>query len=281
MYDNLITTLHFPSRDDAGPPPAYAGRMIRLRDERLHIGHFVVELPDDVHWSSEMFDIFGVAPRTGTLKLADVIAPFDPEDRVRFGDLIRSSLKDRKGYHAKLRVRHPDGDIRLVETVGDVVVEDGRLAAVIGLVRDITTTAGAPMATTELDRMRALIEAMPTPALLTDHEMRILACSEMWAKSHGVTAAQVIGQDVLKVVHKAPVGWSLEHDKVLGGKTVETERLFHNPATGRPAKSMCSVIPWVVADGSIRGAITVIGWAEFAYASKEIAAFVKTQRLRA
>jgi PAS domain S-box-containing protein len=281
VYDDLITTLHFPSRDEAGPAMDYAGRMIRLKDERLHIGHFVVALPDEVHWSAEMFDIFGVPHRPGPLRLADVIEPFDSEDRVRLGELIRTSLRDRKGYHAKLRVRHPDGDLRLVETVGDVVVEDGRLAAVVGLLRDITSSAAAPMAGSDLERMRALIEAMPTPALLTDHEMRILACSDMWAKSHGVIASQVLGQDVLKVVHKAPVGWSLEHEKVLGGKAVTTDRMFHNPATGRPAKCMCSVLPWVVGDGTIRGAITIIGWSDFAYASKEIAAYVKAQRIRA
>lgn len=282
MYDDLVTSLHFSSPDDdfvATPP--HVGRLMRLGDERFHVGHFVLSLPEDVQWSSEMFDICGLPRQAGMLRLADFVEPFDGTDRLTLADLIRTSLLERQGFQARLRVRRPDDEVRLVEIVGDVVVDGGRLVAIVGLMRDITGQASPPVATSELERMRVLIEAMPVPALLTDPEMRILACSETWAKSHGVIAAQVIGQDVLKAVHKAPVGWSLEHEKVLAGRTVETERTFHNPASGRPSKCACALTPWVVDDGTIRGVITIIGWSDFAYASKEIAAFVKTQRLRA
>lgn len=280
MFEELISTLHFPSVGNGTAMPAsplvdHAARIMVLRDERFHIGHFVVKMPDEVHWSPEMYEICGVTHRSSPLTLADVISPFEGEDRARLAEAVAEALKHRKGFQGTLRVRRADGELRLVETVGDVVVEDGHLAAVVGLMRDVTEVTRGPAPAEESSRMKALVEAMPVPAVLTDRTMRIVACSDLWSKSHGVPRNEAIGKDLVEAVEKAPVGWALEHEKVVAGKTITTERTFHNPTTGRPVRCPTTLCPWRAEDGAVQGVLTMIGWSEFAFASKEVANHVR------
>jgi hypothetical protein len=272
VFDDHVRGDHFVSSNVPlpGAGGGYAARIMRLRDERFHIGHFLIEMPDQVSWSPEMFKICGLPPREGPLSLKDIVGVFDIADREKLAKLIAESLKDRKGFHATLRIRNID-DLRLVEVVGDVIETDGRLAAIVGLMRDVTHIANQYAPTNELQRMTAIVEAMPCPAVLTDTSMRILAYCDVWARSHGISGKAAIGKDLVAAVEKAPVGWGLEHDKVVSGKTVTSDRVFHSPASGRPVNCPTMLTPWVDGEGTIRGVLTVIGWSEFAFASKEIA----------
>jgi len=270
LFEDRVSSLHFRSAGELGGLPDYTGRLTQLRDERFHIGHFIVRLPDEVQWSPEMFEICGLPPRAGPLSLVDVIEPFDGEDRAKLADLIKESLTDRLGYQATLRLRRPDGTVRLVEVVGDVVVAGGSLTALVGLMRDVTSAAHPEEERPHQDPIRRIIESMPVPALLTDPQMRILAHSEPWARSHGI-ARNVIGEDLVSAVYKAPPGWALEHARAVAGERVTAERLFYNPATNRPAKCITTLTPWIDRGGATRGVVTVIGGSDFTFASKDIA----------
>jgi PAS domain-containing protein len=282
MFEDQVTALNFPSPPKTGADlPEHAERIVRLCDERLRIGHFVIHLPDEVRWSPQMFEITGVPFRTGALKLEDMIEPFDGTDRIRLAEVVTTALKDRKGFQATLRLRRPDGSLRLVECVGDVTHDAGHLEAIVGVLREVEWRQAGPRGSVaDLDQLKATVQAMPVPALLTDTEMHILAFSDLWAKSHGITSRDVVGKDVLEVVHRAPAGWALEHAKVVAGHPSTTERMFHDPATNRPMKCMTSLTPWRQADGAVAAVITIIGWSEFGFASKEIATFVKNRPLR-
>lgn len=280
MFDDQIAISQFPSLTISGPAPEYADRIMWLRDARFHIGHFVFRMPDEVHWSPEVFEICGLPVKHGPLGLEDVFSVFDSDDRARLAELLAQALRGKTGYQATLRLRRPDGEVRLVETVGDVVLEDGHLTAVVGLMRDVTDVPRPTAPMGETDRIKTVIEAMPVPAVLTDRQMRIVACSDTWCKSHGVSRADAIGKDLVQAVEKAPVGWALEHEKVVAGKAASTERQFVNPTTGRPVRCQTTLTPWVGEDGMVQGVITVVGWSEFAFASKEVAALVRRKNGR-
>ena len=279
MFEDLVQGDHFHSTSGPlhGCGMRYADRVMRLWDERFHIGQFVLELPDRVAWTPEVFDIFGLQHREGHLSLADLVGAFEPEDRQRLVVLIAGSLRDRKGFHATLRVRQPGGEVRLAELACDVITNDGRLGAMVGLVRDVTRTVAQAPPQGEAERMGAIVAVMPVPAVLTDTSMRIVACSDVWARSHGVLGRNVRGLELIAAVDKAPVGWALEHDKVLGGKTITTERTYHSPASGRPLVCPTTLVPWVDSQGTVCGVLTMIGWSEFAFASKEIAILARKQ----
>ena len=76
MFDDHVRGDYFVSTTSPLPGgcAAFADRIMRLRDERFHIGHFVIEMPDRVFWSPEMFKICGLPPRDGSLSNTSKIA---------------------------------------------------------------------------------------------------------------------------------------------------------------------------------------------------------------
>jgi PAS domain-containing protein len=227
-----------------------------------------------------MYEITGRPPQATGLGLADLIEPFEGVDRIRFAEIVGHSLREKTGYQTVLRLRRPDGTLHRVEVAGDVMVDGEQLLGFVGLMREVSQSDSVAPSGDNLERAGALVKAMPIPAVLTDPDMRVLAFSNLWARSHGVASGEIVGHDLIEVVPRAPVGWALEHAKVVAGQTIIGDRTFHNPLTGRPVKSMANLCPWYGEDGAVQAVITMIGWSDLIYATKEIAAAMKGRVVR-
>lgn len=243
-------------------------------DRRLGIGLFDLDLAtQSIRWSPTVFDIYGLPYASKAVSLEQALAPLVVEDRTRVAALMMQSIKHRTSYHMELHLRRPDGETRLVEVATDPVEKDDRVVALVGGIRDISARgASTTSSSDQWIQASELVSHWPVPAILIDRQMKIVACSDLWLKSHGLGPRKaVLGADLIEIVPGAPVGWALEHDRVLAGHTVQTERVFHNPVTRRPVPCRTTISPWRSMEGAVVGTLTVIGWSEFSYSSRDLA----------
>ena len=90
-----------------------------------------------VEWSDGVRDIHGVDEEYEPT-LSRTIGFYHPDDRETIREAVERAVDDGEGYDLRLRIAREDGTQRHVRTVGDPVVEDGRVVHVHGVIGDVT-----------------------------------------------------------------------------------------------------------------------------------------------
>lgn len=92
-----------------------------------------------LHWSDEVYRIFGYAPQSFPATYEGFLARVHPEDRALVVAAVDQALHTRGHYDAEHRLVRPDGTYRIVREQGEVTCdEEGRPVSMIGTVHDIT-----------------------------------------------------------------------------------------------------------------------------------------------
>ncbi|HUK17250.1 MAG TPA: PAS domain S-box protein [Bryobacteraceae bacterium] len=123
-----------------------ARELLREREERLksaerlvHVGYWHRDLESNqVVWSEGCCRIFG-QPRDYTPTYESFLQAVVPQDRERMERWTRDRSADRSGNTTEFRIARPDGDVRTVLSVSDVLRdEDGLPVRVFGALQDVT-----------------------------------------------------------------------------------------------------------------------------------------------
>lgn len=122
------------------------GRLNRVKamlveaEEITHLGSWEWDIHSNrVHWSDELFRIYGLEPRSLQITLEGFLDRVHPDDRhlcqTRIGEAATSGLPFRFDH----RVLRPDGAIRVLEARGRVVTDsDGKPVRMYGTGFDVT-----------------------------------------------------------------------------------------------------------------------------------------------
>lgn len=114
---------------------------MRLKNaERLaHVGHWSWDLTSNqVIWSEECFRIFG-RPTDDQPNYEEFLKAVLPQDRELVERAKRERLTEKSGTSIEYRIARPDGDVRVVRSVSEVVLDDeNRPVRIFGAVQDIT-----------------------------------------------------------------------------------------------------------------------------------------------
>jgi PAS domain S-box-containing protein len=173
----------------------------RLKDaERIaHLGHWQWDLKNgQVIWSEGCYRVFAqprdfIPTREGVLQLVL------PRDRERIERGTRKRLAEKKGGSIEFRIVRPDGEIRTVQSVSEVVLgEDGQPAYVFGTCQDITDVRHAQ----EESFARQKLESVGTLASGIAHDFNnilggVVATAEL---AQADCAAGSYPEDELKVI---------------------------------------------------------------------------------
>ncbi|HYH41092.1 MAG TPA: PAS domain-containing protein, partial [Burkholderiales bacterium] len=90
-------------------------------------------------WSDELYRIHGVDPRTFAVSYAALIKLVHPMDRAAWVDVVSSSLNSGKPFATEFRILRPDGAVRYLRTLGEVIRDtSGRPLRMLWSVLDIT-----------------------------------------------------------------------------------------------------------------------------------------------
>lgn len=114
----------------------------RLREAQriAHLGNWEWNIPsNELHWSDEIYSIFGLAPREFGATYEAFLDRVHPADRSRVDQAVRESLEFGKPYGVEHRVVRPDGEHRVVREQGELFRDDGgKPVRMVGTVQDIT-----------------------------------------------------------------------------------------------------------------------------------------------
>lgn len=109
-----------------------------------------------VSWSDELYRIYGHEPRSRPVTLELFLASLHPEDQVRIRGEIEAAIARKGRFTYRERIVRPDGSIRVLDTIGEVVVgADGEPTSLLGTCRDITEEHARALESERAERLQA------------------------------------------------------------------------------------------------------------------------------
>src|SRR5246500_1151613 len=104
-----------------------------------HLGYWVWDLEtNQVIWSEETYRIFGLTPQVGSMDIAIVGEMFYPDDREAVFRTAEEAIRSGTRADCEHRVVRPDGEIRLVHSLGDLKKDSEGRTQMFGTTQDIT-----------------------------------------------------------------------------------------------------------------------------------------------
>lgn len=132
--------------------------VLRQSEERLrnaqriaHLGSWSWDFTrEEMIWSDEIFRIFGLRPKEIRPTFSRLMDMVHPQDRDRVEALLQRSWEDQKGFHVEHRISLPNGVLRSVQQIGEIVRDAGGEAVRMdATMHDITERKQAEMAKSE------------------------------------------------------------------------------------------------------------------------------------
>jgi PAS domain S-box-containing protein len=164
-----------------------------------HLGYWVWELETDrVIWSEETYRIFGLMPQVDAFDIAKVNEMIHPDDREEVFRTAEEAVRSGTRVDYEHRLIRPDGEVRIVHSLGDLKkTSDGR-TQMFGTTQDITDRRRA-----EEDR-QALSSALEQSNAWLEEAQRVahvgywvwdlaadrLICSDEYYRIHGLSPSK-------------------------------------------------------------------------------------------
>ncbi|MDP1524383.1 MAG: response regulator [Rhodocyclaceae bacterium] len=178
-----------------------------------------------LEWSDEIFRLFGAEPQAFQPTYEGFIGYVHPQDRATLDAVVQKSLETKSEYSIEHRIRHADGEVRLVHERGRVELgEDGQPQAMIGTIQDITERKRAEQ---DLDLYRLMIEKSGDPVFLIDDDdgCRMIYVNEAAERHFGAPRAEIISwriPDWDPSFSYADLSRHVEEIKQIGNLTIES-----------------------------------------------------------
>jgi diguanylate cyclase (GGDEF)-like protein/PAS domain S-box-containing protein len=123
-----------------------------------------------VTWSDELYRIYGLQPGEFAATFEGYLERVHEKDRERVQATIGRALADHRPFVFEERVVRPNGNVRLLESQGEVQIDgDGQVIRMIGVCNDVTERRAAEGAAREAEeRFRSAFEYGPVGIALVD-----------------------------------------------------------------------------------------------------------------
>ena len=156
-----------------------------------------------VTWSDELYRIYGLEPGAFRASFEGYLELVHDDDRDRVQAIIGRALADHRPFFFQERVVRPDGEIRQLESQGEVVVDsDGAVTRMIGVCHDITERAAAIHAAHEAEeRFRSAFEHGPVGIALIDVRGRFIEVNRALCEITGYDEDGLLGTRAASISH--------------------------------------------------------------------------------
>jgi PAS domain S-box-containing protein len=143
---------------------------------------------DYIFWSDEMYRIAGMEPQSVRITLDRYREQVHPDDRERVGAIIEEALETWEPFSFEHRFLTVEGNVRSVQAVGEVIVEDGVVVRMLGTAQDITElrAAGEAVRISE-NRFRTVFEQFPFSIQIFAPDGHTVEVNEAWNRFFGMS----------------------------------------------------------------------------------------------
>ena len=115
---------------------------LELAQAIAHMGSWHWDLATGVvTWSDELYRIYGLAPRSRDITFEFFMSCIVPSERQRIQREIEQALQHHGRFTYRELITRPTGEVRTLDTIGEVSVRDGVVTGLMGTCRDITDEA--------------------------------------------------------------------------------------------------------------------------------------------
>jgi PAS domain S-box-containing protein len=123
-----------------------------------------------VRWSEEMYRILGLRHEESAASYELFLKAVHPEDRKRVAECIDRSLRENVPYSIEHRVIRPDGVVRFVHSLGEILLNaSGSIDRMVATIQDVTSRMDMEISIRESEkRFRTLFTGAPDAAFLAD-----------------------------------------------------------------------------------------------------------------
>ncbi|MHB1261065.1 MAG: sensor histidine kinase [Thermoplasmatota archaeon] len=211
-------------------------------------------------WSTELFRIYGLDPKTHVPTYPDYLTRVHPDDVERVKTATEAVFKDHKPYSHDERIRRTDGTWRNLHTWASAVLDDdGKLVSLLGVCQDITERVAAQGALQEsLERFRALADAAPIGIVHTSATGEVDYVNDKWRQITGVRDHRDV-EAMRKAVHPEdqPTMANLWRSCVKEGREFSADFRFVHP-DGAVRWTSTKAVPVRDANGAMTGFVSTV-----------------------
>jgi len=152
-----------------------------------HLGYWVWDLDSNrVIWSEETSRIFGLAPRVASMEIAAVSEMFHPDDREAIFRTAEEAIRSGTRADCEHRLVRPDGEVRVVHSLGDVKANSEGRTQMFGTTQDITDRKHAEderqSLASALQQSNARLEEAQLVAHIGHYEWNLIDSRVDWSK---------------------------------------------------------------------------------------------------
>lgn len=151
-------------------------RILRDAEGITHLGTWYWDVAEPhVHWSKELYNIYGLDPESHTPTYDDYLDRVHPDDVDRVKQAMERAMRDHEPFSHDERIRRADDQWRFLHTWGrPLLSEAGELEALLGVCMDITDRKNAELAVEDSQvRYRAVFDHSADALAILDRAGRV------------------------------------------------------------------------------------------------------------
>ncbi len=152
-----------------------------------------------VSWSDQLYGIYGITRDEFDGTINDFIRRIHPDDRPQVGANVAASLKSGTSFSHEERIVRPDGEVRRLQSVGEVIRDEkGTALRMLGVCLDVTERKRAESALRESEQSyRFLLKGVRDYAIyMLDTEGHVRSWSESAQRIKGYSEEDIVGRHV-------------------------------------------------------------------------------------
>ncbi len=157
----------------------------------------------ELTWTDEVYRIYGVERTSDPTVVTEAIAAYDPESATIIDAAFKRLVAEGEPYDLELGLIRVDGQRIWVRTIGQPLIEDGRVVRVGGNISDVSERKRAEQALRTSDQLfHSGFDHSPIGMALTGLDGRLVEVNAAFAEMLGFDdPAQLAGQDVARFTH--------------------------------------------------------------------------------